>query len=199
MLLTDSTRLFKIGFLVAETTRPESEIQAKDYRAFLFDHLMTLTETRPAAAYFYNAFLGMSIAESSKKLTQNFYEYTGQFIDTSDLSDEAKLDAHEALRVVLRSDAATLSVNDFAQVHLPEEKRDVYETFMIDKGFPQHSVNKDIEYIRNRLRKRRTYKFNNDVQISTPPGETKDYLTIESSEDSQYTLVKIKGQITQQK
>ena len=198
LLLTDSTRLFKIGFLVAETTRPESEIQAKDYRALLFDHLMTLTETRPAAAYFYNAFLGMSIAESSKKLTQNFYEYTGQFIDASDLSDEAKLDAHEALRVTLRSEAATLSVNDFAQTHLPEEKRDAYENFMKDKGFPQNAVNKDTAYIISRLRRRRTYKFNNDVRISTPPGETKDYLTIESSDDAHYTLVRIKGQIAQQ-
>ena len=69
---------------------------------------------------------------------------------------------------------------------------------MKDKGFPQNAVNKDTAYIISRLRRRRTYKFNNDVRISTPPGETKDYLTIESSDDAHYTLVRIKGQIAQQ-
>lgn len=199
LLLTDSNRLFKIGFLVEEFTNQKNKILPQNYRAFLFDHLMTLKETRDAAAYFYNTFLGMSIAESSKKLTLNFYEYTAQFIDTSDLSEEAKLDAHEALRVTLRSEEATLSVNDFAQAHLPEEKRDFYENFMKDKGFPQNSVSKDTAFITNLLSCRRVYKFNNDVRITTPSGETKKYLTIESSIDAQYTLVKIKGLIAQQR
>ena len=199
LLLTDSARLFKIGFLVAETVRPVEEIQPGNYRAFLYDHLMTQTETRSAASYFYQVFLGMSIASSSRKLTQNFFEWTRNFIDNSDLNDEAKLDLHEALRVTLRSSEATISVNDFAQNHLPAEKRQIYTEFMQEKNFPQNAVSKDTEYIKSRLRKKRAYGFNNGVIILTPPERTEEYMEIESSQDGGYTVVTIKGQLQQQK
>lgn len=199
LLLTDSARLFKIGFLVAETVRPLEQIQSGNYRAFLYDHLMTQTETRPAASYFYQVFLGMSIAASSRKLTQNFFEWTRNFIDNSDLSDDAKLDAHEALRVTLKSAEATISVNNFAQNHLPPEKRTAYTEFMVAKDFPQNAVSKDIEYIKTRLRKRRSYGFSNGVVILTPPEHTQDYMEIAPTEDGEYTVVTIKGQLQQQK
>ena len=199
LLLTDSARLFKIGFLVAETVRPQEQIQSGNYRAFLYDHLMTQTETRPAASYFYQVFLGMSIAASSRKLTQNFFEWTRNFIDNSDLSDDEKLDAHEALRVTLKSAEATISVNDFAQNYLPEDKQKAYTEFMIAKDFPQNAVSKDIEYIKTRLRKRRSYGFSNGVVILTPPEHTQDYMEIAPTEDGEYTVVTIKGQLQQQK
>lgn len=199
LLLTDSARLFKIGFLVAETVRPQEQIQSGNYRAFLYDHLMTQTETRPAASYFYQVFLGMSIAASSRKLTQNFFEWTRNFIDNSDLSDDEKLDTHEALRVTLKSAAATISVNDFAQNYLPEDKQKAYTEFMIAKDFPQNAVSKDIEYIKTRLRKRRSYGFSNGVVILTPPEHTQDYMEIAPTEDGEYTVVTIKGQLQQQK
>ncbi|UOO82797.1 nucleoid-associated protein [Uruburuella testudinis] len=199
LLLTDSARLFKIGFLVAETVRSQEQIQSGNYRAFLYDHLMTQTETRPAASYFYQVFLGMSIAASSRKLTQNFFEWTRNFIDNSDLSDEAKLDTHEALRVTLKSAEATISVNDFAQNYLPEDKQKAYTEFMIAKDFPQNAVSKDIEYIKTRLRKRRSYGFSNGVVILTPPEHTQDYMEIAPTEDGEYTVVTIKGQLQQQK
>lgn len=199
LLLTDSARLFKIGFLSAETVRPDGQAHPDNYRAFLFDHLMTLTETKSAAVYFYQVFLGMSIAASSRKLTQVFFELTRQFIDSTDLSDEDKIDVHEALRVTLKSSEATISVNDFAQNHLPQEKRQDYELFMQQKEFPQHAVNKDIEYIKNYLRRRRTYQFNNGVTIITPPEKAEEYMQIVPSSDGQYTVVTIKGQLQQQK
>lgn len=69
------------------------------YRAFLFDHLITLTETRSAAAYFYSGFLGMGIQKSARKLTKDFYEHTTAFIGSSSLTDDEKLNLREALRV----------------------------------------------------------------------------------------------------
>ena len=199
LLLTDSARLFKIGFLSAETVRPAEQVHPDNYRAFLFDHLMTLMETKSAAMYFYQVFLGMSIAASSRKLTQTFFELTRQFIDSTDLSDEDKIDAHEALRVTLKSSEATISTNDFAQNHLPQGKRQDYESFMQQKEFPQHAINKDIEYIKNYLRRRRTYQFNNGVAIITPPEKAEEYMQIAPSNDGQYTVVTIKGQLQQQK
>ena len=53
--------------------------------------------------------------------------------------------------------------------------------------------------IKNRLRKRRSYGFSNGVVILTPPEKTKDYMEIAMPEDGEYTIVKIKGLLQQQK
>lgn len=198
LLLTDAQKLYKMGFLVATTSRPESEISVEDYRAFLFDHLMTQAESKKAAGYFYQIFLGMSIASSSRKLTQDYYQFSREFIDTSDMTDEEKIETHEALRVTLRSKKMTINANDFAVEHLPVELQQKYELFMQDKGFPQNSVSKDIEYIKSALRKKRSYQFSNGVTISTPPDENADYLSFISSDKDGYTNVVIKGRLQKQ-
>ncbi len=198
LLMTDANRLYKIGFLVEEINRPKTEINVANFRAFLFDHLMTSLEARKAASYFYQNFLDMSIAESSKKLTQDFFYLTRNFIDSSGMTDEEKLDAHEALRVTLKNKDATLSVNDFAQKHLSMQFQNQYEIFMEKKDFPLNSITKDIEYIEKKLKTRRKYCFNNDVIILTPSNKTEEYLSFNFSEDKMYTLVTIKGLLQRQ-
>lgn len=197
LLLTETQRLYKIGFLSEIVTQPpkEGKYQVDNYRAFLFDHLMTATETRAAAAYFYRAFLGMDIQKSSKKMTQDFFEFTRNFIDTSAISDNEKLELHEALRSELRSNDATVSTAEFAKKHITEEQRQQYESFMQQKGFPQNSVNKDTDYIHAKLKRRRKYVFNNNVWIVTPPEKSEEYLKIEPVNDSGETLVRINGQL----
>lgn len=195
LLLTDTQRLYKIG-LLTECFSKASGIDGyhpANYRAFLFDHLMTATETRPAAAYFYHAFLGMSIQASSKILTKNFFEFTRNFIETAPVAQDAKLDLHEALRSELRSQQATISVAEFGVKHLPDPLRKEYESFMESKGFPQNSVNKDIDYIQAKLRRRRKFIFSNDVWISTPPEKADEFLQIDGTDESGLTLVRIKG------
>lgn len=195
LLLTETQRFYKIGLLTETTShKPTANgYNADNFKSFLFDHLMTATETRPAAAYFYRVFLGMDIQKSSKKLTQDYFEYTRAYIDTSSLSDDEKLDLHEALRSELRSKDATISVFDFSKKHIPESQQKAYETFMSAKGFPQNSINKDIDYIQAKLKRRRKYIFNNDVWIITPPNKSEEYLDIEPTDEQGITVVKIKG------
>lgn len=199
ILLTDTQRLYKIGFLVEVT----SELAGKDersvgaFRAFLFDHLMTATETRSAAAYFYSGFLGMSIQASSKKLTQDFFEFTRTFIDTAPISQDSKLDLHEALRTELKSQDATISVAAFATKHMPNIIRSEYSSFMTAKGFPENAVSKDTGYIQTKLKRRRKYVFTNGVWLVTPPGEAKDMIEIDTANDGE-TIVRIKGGLERQ-
>lgn len=199
ILLTEAQRLYKIGFLVEVASKlagPEGYL-AGGFRAFLFDQYMTATETKSAAAYFYNGFLGMSIQASAKKLTQDFFEFTRSFIDTAPLSAEDKLDLHEALRVELKSTDATISVASFATKHMPEEIRAEYSGFMVTKGFPENAISKDTGYIQAKLKRRRKYVFTNGVWVSTPPGESKDLIEIDASNDGE-TIVKIKGGLERQ-
>lgn len=199
ILLTETQRLYKIGFLVevASQYTSKDERSAANYRAFLFDHLMTATETRSAAAYFYSGFLGMSIQSSSKKLTQDFFEYTKTFINSAPISQDEKMDIHEALRSELKSQDATISCAAFSTKHMPELIRSEYSSFMNAKGFPENAVSKDIGYIQAKLKRRRKYVFTNGVWLVTPPGEAKDMVEIEATNDGE-THVKIKGGLERQ-
>lgn len=199
ILLTESQRLYKIGFLVEVVSKPagKGESSAGNFRAFLFDHLMTATETRSAAAYFYSGFLGMSIQSSSKKLTQDFFEFTKAFIDTAPISQDNKLDLHEALRTELKSQDATISVAAFSTKHMPDQVRVEYSGFMSAKGFPENAISKDTAYIQAKLKRRRKYVFTNGVWLITPPGEAKDMVEIDTANDG-VTVVKIKGGLERQ-
>ncbi|WP_339079058.1 nucleoid-associated protein [Pseudomonas sp. TMP9] len=199
ILLTETQRLYKIGFLVEVASTPAGKDgrSAGGYRAFLFDHLMTATETRSAAAYFYSGFLGMSIQASSKKLTQDFFEFTRAFIDTAPIPQDDKLDLHEALRTELKSQDATISVSAFATKHMPDPIRAEYSGFMSAKGFPENAINKDTGYIQAKLKRRRKYVFTNGVWLVTPPGEAKDMVEIDTTNDGE-TVVTIKGGLERQ-
>ncbi|TAJ77267.1 MAG: hypothetical protein EPO42_10610 [Gallionellaceae bacterium] len=195
LLLTSTQRLYKIGLLTEIASKPADAEghHASNYRTFLFDHLMTATETRLAAMYFYSGFLGMDTQASSKKLTQDFFELTRSFIDTSQIKDGEKIDLHEALRSELRSQEATISVAAFGVKHFPNDMRKKYEVFMQGKGFPQNAVNKDTDYIHAKLRRRRNYIFTNGVSISTPPEKAENYLQIEPAGADGITIVRIKA------
>lgn len=195
LLLTGTQRLYKIGLLteVSSAKPVDGLYSGANFRAFLFDHLMTATETRAAAAFFYRNFLGMDIQASAKKLTQNFFELTRAFIDSSRLDSEEKFELHEALRSEMRSQEATLSVATFAVRHLPDNARQEYENFMQTRGFPQNSVSKDNDYITSKLRRRRKFVFSNGIFISTPPERTEEYMKIEESGEEGVSLVRIKG------
>ncbi|EDH5631377.1 hypothetical protein CB172_13130 [Salmonella enterica subsp. enterica serovar Claibornei] len=201
LLLTPTQRLYKIGVLIeCESGHDlvDGHCDTQYYRSFLFDHLMTSTETRNAAGYFYSAFLGMGIGKSSKKLTQDFFENTRAFINQSPVDEETKFDLHESLRSELRSQKATLSVASFATEHLPQELQGEYQTFMIQKGFPQNAVPKDTDYIKKKLRRRSKLVFSSDVWVSIPPDRVKELVQIEQTEDDEFTTLKIKGQLKSQ-
>lgn len=195
LVLTGTQRLYKIGLLteLVSASAVGGQYSAANFRAFLFDHLMTATETRAAAAFFYRIFLGMDIQASAKKLTQDFFELTRTFIDTSRLESEKKFELHEALRSEMRSQEATLSVATFAVRHLPDTARQEYEGFMQTRGFPQNSVSKDNDYIKTKLRRRRRFVFSNGIFISTPPERTEEYMQIEDSGEEGVSLIRIKG------
>ncbi|MFP2363099.1 nucleoid-associated protein [Enterobacter ludwigii] len=201
LLLTPSQRFYKIGFIVekeAATKDENDNYPSSSFRAFLFDHLMTSTDTSKAASYFYNSFLGMDISSSSKKLTQDFYETTRKFINESSIPEEVKLDLHEALRAELRSKKTTLNINAFADEHFPDAIKDKYKKAISDKKLPQNSFIKDTDYISSKLKRRSRLIFSNDIWLSVPPENFRELVEILPSDDHNITLIKINGKLTSQ-
>ncbi len=198
MLLSETQRLYKVGILIEmNTAQPDAEgkFDQANYKAFLFDHLLTATETKPAAAYFYSSFLGLSILASSRRQTQVFYEEGRNFINTADVPDEDRYTYREALRTEMRSNTPTLSATEFAEQYLPEELRQSFIDHLVSKGFPEQAVVKDTEYIKTKLRRPRNVTFTSGVLIKVPADQNfQELVDIAVAEDG-FTQVKIKGTV----
>lgn len=200
MLLSETQRLYKIGILVETSFHAATAdgFSPGNYRSFLFDHLLTTTETRSAAAYFYDAFLGMKITGSSKHQTRIFYEESKNFINGMQAEATEKYQYLEALRSELRSNSGTISISSFASEHLPDECASEYKAALISAGLPDQAIVKDPEYIKAKLKRPRKLKFTSGVQIQAPPGvDVSEHVEVSPSEDG-YTNVKIKGVIEEQ-
>ncbi|AWH44519.1 hypothetical protein C1926_05530 [Stenotrophomonas sp. ZAC14A_NAIMI4_1] len=193
LALTPSQRLYKVGLLLEDKpalTVSVGSYDEKNYRGFLFDHLITATETRSAAAYFYQTFLGMGIQKSSKKLTQDFYEHAQGFIVSSAMPEEQRWELREALRVELRSTSAIINVSDFAEGNIEDEDlRDSFVDFMSARGFPSTSVPKDIDYVKAKLRRPRKMKFTSGVRIEIPADADKGVVEVIGRTEDASTIV----------
>jgi len=199
IFLTDSQRLYKIGYVqqIDGNAGRAQPYQREHFVMHLFDHLMTGTETRSAALYFYSGFMGADIAASDKRLTQDFYERTIEFINSRGFEPEDRMDLVDALRSELRSNKQTLSVADFGDEHFERATRDEYCDFMERANFPVHAVSKNTEYIKAKLKRRQRMVFSGDVVISTPPDKLKELVSIDTSVDG-VTTVTINGTLQSQ-
>lgn len=116
LLLTPHQKLYKIGLFL------EIDNSNNDFRVFVYDQTMTANETKSAATYFYESFLGCTFSPTDKKLTSDFYNYTTDFINKLDIDDEQKLDLKTSLYTYLKiSNSTTIKTADFANQYL--EKR----------------------------------------------------------------------------
>ncbi len=199
LLLTPHTKLYKIGvFIENNIALADNGLRNRDdFEAYVFDSNISARNSRKAARYFYNSFLGLEIPITSKDHTLQFFEWTSTFINRSPVSTEKKVDLHNALYTYMKIDqGTTVSVSTFAEAYLDHELRDVYEVFMMKMGFPSSSVIKDTTFIKDKLRKRRI-RFNSDVNIIAPADQFAELVKIvESSHDS--TIVRIAGQLKDQ-
>ncbi len=200
LFLTPSQRLYKVGFLHNVVTNPPAGsgmFDPTDYETFLFDHLLTMNETRNAAHYFYSTFLGMEILTSDKRLTQEFFENSRDFINTLQADQEQKVSLFEALRTELRSNRATLQTEQFADSYLDENVRGEYIDYMTSKGVPQAAFSKSLEYIQSRLRRPQQMKFRSGVKLTAPSDQLHQLVTVDE-EHADYTIVRINGAIETQ-
>lgn len=192
LFMTGSQRLYKIGYIARTTsgTGKTSGQYAQDQHSIhIFDHLMTGTESRKAAFYFYSEFLGSDVSASDRRLTQDFYEKTLKFIKEQEFTPSKRIDLIESLRAELRSNNQSVSVADFASTHLSSQDGPKYVTYMEKSKFPTHAVTKDTEYVKNKLRRRQKITFTTGVQISTPADQVKDLIQITPNDNGTSTVV----------
>lgn len=198
MLLSETQRLYKVGMLIERAKVPpgiDGFYDPINYYAFLFDHLLTGNELGKAAAYFYDAFLGLEISLSDSHHTRVFYEKSIAFINACEANDIDKYAYREAVRAELRSQTVSLSLQDFADRTFPEDLATPFVTKLKDEGFPGRAIVKDTEYIKKSLRRPRNVFFTSGVLIRVPTDQAfKDLVEIGEPADG-HTIVKITGAV----
>lgn len=195
LFMTDSQRLYKIGYIARTASgngKKAGQYAQDQHSIHIFDHLMTGTESRKAAFYFYSEFLGSDVSASDRRLTQDFYEKTLKFIREQNFTPAKCIDLIESLRAELRSNTQSVSVADFATAHMNPQDGPKYVTYMETSKFPTHAITKDTEYVRNKLRKRQKITFTTGVQIFTPADQVKDLVELTQNDNGTTTVV-IKG------
>jgi nucleoid-associated protein YejK len=92
LVLTPQQRFYKTALLV-EIIAPEDGEEFRspeEFEIYVFDNNLAQSQGAGLARYFYDNFLGCKFASTAKRYTKDFYNFTGDFIDTRDLSDEEK-------------------------------------------------------------------------------------------------------------
>jgi hypothetical protein len=192
IFFAESQKLYKIGF-VQKTNALGGKNHPEHVAIHLFDHLMTGTETRGAAFYFYREFLGADVSASDRFLTKQFFEKTKDFL-TQSYSPAARIELGEALRAELRSNEQTISVAAFGAKHLDAASQAKYVAFMAKANFPAVSITKDTDFIKARLKRRQKIVFTSGVMITTPADQMQ-LIDIQQSVDGS-TQVTIAGTVS---
>ncbi len=195
IFFAESHKLYKIGF-VQKTSNLGTKTSPEHFAVHLFDHLMTGTETRSAAFYFYSDFLGADVAASDRHRTKEFFEKTSEFLQAQNMSSAAKIAHGEALRAELRSNKQTISVKGFSDDHLEPALQVKYIAFMAKANISTHAITKDTEYIKSRLKRRQKIVFTSGVMITTPADKIA-LVSFEAPADGS-TIVKISGIVESQ-
>jgi hypothetical protein len=198
LMMTPQQQLYKIGVFLRINNN--QRISPADFTAVIYDHSLTKREDRPAALYFYNTFLDCQIRKTDDRLTLLFYNKTNEFINTTlELTDEKKYDLKTSLYVYMKNSNDTqISVDRFADEFMTREDKDHYISFMRMIDFPLRAINKDLNILAPKLKKRRL-KFSNNISLSGPSEHFEHMVRLNSynTEIDETTLV-IQGKLQEQ-
>lgn len=201
LVLTPSQKLYKICLFIENEIKNYSVIDensANNFKVYLYDSNLNKDADTEAAFYFYNTFLGCSIKKSDKKYTEMFYNKTKEFINTSNLNTEQKIDCITALHTYLKvNNKQTIQVSEFANDYLPTpEMRDKYIKHLEKSKVPMRAIIKDLSNIKKKLINRKL-TFSSKVSIIAPSENFDDLIKIEKNEPDKTTII-VKGEINGQ-
>lgn len=201
LVLTPSQKLYKVCLFIENEIRSYINIDensTSNFKVYLYDSNLNKDSETEAAFYFYNRFLGCSIKKTDKKYTEMFYNKTKEFINTSGLSAEQKIDCITALHTYLKvNNKQTIQASEFANDYLPTpEIRDKYIKHLEKNNVPMRAIIKDISSIKRKLTTR-SFTFSSRVRIIAPSENFEELVQIEKNEPDKTTII-VKGEINDQ-
>ncbi len=167
----------------------------------MYDSKLTAKTRDAAATYFYSTFLGLDIPANAAHQIKSFFDQTKNFIASSNLDQESKVDLFNGLYTYLKVEqGTTIQVSEFADRYMPPDLASGYESHMRQQRFPTAAVAKDLSEVRGSLRLRR-FKFPGAITLSGPPEAVRELVSMSplvGEGGEQWTRVTIRGRIQSQ-
>ncbi len=162
LMLTEKTRVFKVGLFLQEgdtlnTVWGQVSDKQRGERP--------VTEV---AGYFLRTFLGCRLREEPEVTTKRFFQATQAFINDKVSDAATKARYHVALLATLNNQEDAVRPRDFAEEHLDIDERQLYMEWLFEEGVPTNEFPKDIGTIAGQL-KRIQLDFEGGVTILATP------------------------------
>ena len=170
----------------------------EDWAATVYDNQLTSSNRDGTALYFYDTYLGLEIPANSAQQVKSFFEASKEFIRSSSVSQEKKVDLYNGLYTYLKVDqAGTIQVGEFAERFLPEELREPFRAHMRRERVPATAIDKDLTECAGALRLRK-FRFSSRITLSGPPEAISDLVDVRQVEGdggAVWTQITIKSPI----
>lgn len=186
LMLTKKTKLYKVGLFFNR-----DEFSA-DFDGFVCDNQMSTESTKAVARFFLEQFLGCQLYDDTRKLTQDFFEATKEYIlRVEDPIKRAKY--YEHLLSYMNRPVRMIDPRDFAINHFEQGDRQSYEDHLGRLNVLIGPFEKDTELINSHITKM-MIDFENDVSIISRNGELGDRVKL-TDEGGGVTKAEIRSRI----
>ncbi len=179
LMLTERTRVFKVGLFVQEGDTLDT------VWGQVSDKQRGERPVTEVAGYFLRTFLGCRLREEPEVTTKRFFQATQVFINDKVSDAPTKARYHVALLATLNNQEDAVRPRDFAEEHIDINDRQAYMEWLREEGVPINEFPKDTGTIGGQL-KRIQLDFEGGVVILATPEALadKERISIEPLGDS---------------
>lgn len=200
LFLSPKTKLYKIGLFIEDGAKIRPALP-KGWQPIVYDSAMTASQRDGAATYFYSTFLGLNVPDDAAQQVKRFFEETKEFIRSTKLAEEDKVELFNGLYAYLKLDKGnTVQTSKFGKTYMEDDLADDFLAHMKGKRFPTAAIAKDISELSGMLRWRKL-KFPRSITLTGPPDAISELVSIDTvpGEDGKtYTRVMINGELQSQ-
>ena len=184
LMLTERTRVFKVGLFVQEGDKLES------IRGDVIDKQRGFGRETGVAGYFLKAFLGCELYEAPEVATKRFFEATQTFINDSITDSETKARYQIALIATLSNQDRAVRPRAFADEHLDLDNRRAFLDILREQNVPVGEFEKDTARVAGQL-KRVQFDFESGLVVlaTTQVLDNGDLITITDLGDRRTRLL----------
>lgn len=187
LMLTDKTRVFKVGLFIQKGR------ELKTIEGYVSDNQRGYHPTTEVADFFLKRFLGCKLREEPQIYTKRLFLTTEAFIHEQVKEPEVKAHYEIALLSELGSQSNTFSPRRFAEQHMRLEDRQPYIEWLSQSQIQPQQFDKDIGLIETHL-KRIELNFESGISVLGNPNTFDEHVKVKDL-DGGLTHVEIEDHI----
>jgi hypothetical protein len=176
LLMTDGTKVFKIGIFFAQG----NDINSLAGR--LSDKQTGYGTDSEVANFFLGRFLGFKLRESPEIATKNFFYTTEEFINRVIEDPQAKAQYSIALIASMGNQETSINPKTFAEKNLEISDRKKFLDYLVERQVDTYEFNKDINRIKKHIR-RVQMEFQSGILLLGSPTALDEQTKITEAQD----------------